>query len=63
MRTAPTSSIGYKVDRFTVGPDGLATERVNYHDSVAMAWRLLSQPGGWFRLLRSGGLRRGPRPA
>lgn len=46
------------VDRFTLGPDGLAVERVNHHDSLALVAKMMSRPGGWGALLRSGLLRR-----
>ena len=46
------------VDRFTVNADGLATERVNYHDALALIGKILARPLGWPRFLRSGVLRR-----
>lgn len=46
------------VDRFTVNADGLATERVNYHDSLGLILQVLARPLGWVRFLRSGVLRR-----
>jgi hypothetical protein len=46
------------VDRFTVSADGLATERVNYHDAMTTAWMMLSRPQAWPRLWRSGVLKR-----
>ncbi len=46
------------VDRFTLGHDGRATERVNFHDSVAVAGKLIGNPKGWPQILRSGLLRR-----
>ncbi|HEX2163723.1 MAG TPA: nuclear transport factor 2 family protein [Thermoanaerobaculia bacterium] len=35
------------VDRFTLGPDGLATERVSYFDSVPIALTILRRPRIW----------------
>jgi SnoaL-like domain len=46
------------VDRFTVNAAGLATERVNYHDSLGLILKILARPLGWPRFLRSGVLRR-----
>lgn len=46
------------VDRFTLDAEGLATERVNYHDSLALILKILARPLGWVRFLRSGVLRR-----
>jgi hypothetical protein len=46
------------VDRFTINADGLATERVNYHDSLGLIRKILARPLGWPRFLRSGILRR-----
>jgi hypothetical protein len=46
------------VDRFTVNADGLATERINYHDSLGLILQILSRPLGWVRFARSGVLRR-----
>ncbi|MBA2506624.1 MAG: nuclear transport factor 2 family protein [Thermoleophilaceae bacterium] len=46
------------VDRFTLNDDGLATERVNFHDSVAVAAKLISHPQGWPQIYRSGLLKR-----
>lgn len=46
------------VDRFIVDADGLASERVNFHDSVALAGKIIVRPRGWVRVLRSGLLRR-----
>jgi len=46
------------VDRFTVNDEGLATERINYHDSLGLIFKILARPLGWRRFLRSGVLRR-----
>ncbi len=46
------------VDRFTLGSDGLAIERVNHHDSLSLVTRMVSRPSGWAVVLRSGLLRR-----
>ncbi len=46
------------VDRFTLGADGRAVERVNHHDSLALVARMASRPAGWGTLLRLGLLRR-----
>jgi hypothetical protein len=46
------------VDVFTLNPQGLATERINYHDSLRLVGQILARPGGWVRFLRSGILRR-----
>ncbi len=46
------------VDRFVVGADGLAIERLNHHDSLTLVAKMASRPGGWVRILRSGLLRR-----
>jgi ketosteroid isomerase-like protein len=46
------------VDRFTVNTDGLATERVNYHNSMSTTWMMLSRPNAWRQLWRSGILKR-----
>ena len=42
------------VDRFVVGDDGLATERVSFFDSQPLAAQMLLRPRGWGQLLRSG---------
>jgi hypothetical protein len=46
------------VDRFVIGADGLATERVSYFDSGPIVRTALSRPRAWPALLRSrrGGL-------
>lgn len=41
------------VDRFTLGPDGLATERVTYFDSAQLALALARSPRAWPGFLRS----------
>lgn len=46
------------VDRFVLGEDGLATERVNYFDSMPVALATATRPRAWPTLLRSR-LRRG----
>jgi hypothetical protein len=46
------------VDRFTVNAEGLATERVNYHDSLGLILKIAARPLGWVRFFRSGILRR-----
>jgi SnoaL-like protein len=46
------------VDRFTVNADGLATERVNYHNALDTSWMMLSRPQAWLQLWRSGVLKR-----
>ena len=46
------------VDRFVVGEDGLATERVSYFDSVPLALTLGRRPRAWPPFLRQR-LRRG----
>jgi hypothetical protein len=42
------------VDRFTLGADGLATERVNYFDSMPLVLRMGRSPRVWPALIRSG---------
>jgi hypothetical protein len=42
------------VDRFLVGEDGLATERVSFFDSQPLALQMLIRPRGWLQLGRSG---------
>jgi hypothetical protein len=42
------------VDRFVVGEDGLATERVSFFDSQPLALQMLMRPRGWMQLARSG---------
>jgi hypothetical protein len=41
------------VDRFVVGPDGLATERVTYFDSAPLAITALRRPRAWPAFVRS----------
>lgn len=41
------------VDRFVVGPDGLATERVSYFDSMPLALTAARRPRVWPTFLRS----------
>ena len=42
------------VDRFVVGDDGLATERLSFFDSQPLALQMLARPRGWTQLARSG---------
>jgi hypothetical protein len=42
----------HAVDRFVIGEDGLATERVSYFDSMPIALAALTRPRGWPALLR-----------
>lgn len=46
------------VDRFIIDSEGLAMERLNYHDSIALVAKMLSRPRGWSAILRSGLLHR-----
>lgn len=48
------------VDRFVLGEDGLATERVSYFDSAPIALTVARRPRAWPAFLRTrlGGLRR-----
>ncbi len=46
------------VDRFVMDSQGLAIERFNYHDSIALVGKMVSRPRGWSGILRSGLLRR-----
>ncbi len=41
------------VDRFVIGPDGLAIERVSYFDSAPIALTALRRPRAWPALIRS----------
>jgi hypothetical protein len=41
------------VDRFVVGSDGLATERITYFDSVPLALTLARRPRAWPGFLRT----------
>ncbi len=43
----------HAVDRFVLGEDGLATERVNYFDSMPVALAAATRPRAWPALLRS----------
>jgi hypothetical protein len=43
----------HAVDRFVIGDDGLATERVSYFDSMPIAVAALTRPRGWPAFLRS----------
>jgi hypothetical protein len=43
----------HAVDRFVIGEDGLATERVNYFDSMPVALAAATRPRAWPALLRS----------
>jgi len=40
------------VDRFVIGDDGLASERVSYFDSMPIALAALTRPRGWPAFLR-----------
>jgi hypothetical protein len=42
------------VDRFVLGEDGLAAERVSFFDSQPLGLQMLSRPRGWLQLARSG---------
>ena len=46
------------IDRFIIGAQGLAIERLNCHDSIALVGKMLSRPRGWAPILRSGLVRR-----
>jgi hypothetical protein len=41
------------VDRFVIGADGLATERVSYFDSAPLALTVARRPRAWPAFLRS----------
>jgi len=43
----------HAVDRFVIGGDGLATERVSYFDSMPIVLAALTRPCGWPAFLRS----------
>jgi hypothetical protein len=43
----------HAVDRFVIGEDGLASERVSYFDSMPIALAGLTRPRGWPAFLRS----------
>ena len=53
----------HAVDRFVIGGDGLATERVSYFDSMPIALAALARPRGWPAFLRSRLAQRGSRYA
>ncbi len=42
------------VDRFVLGDDGLATERVTYFDSLPLILAVATRPSTWSSFLRSG---------
>jgi hypothetical protein len=42
----------HAVDRFVIGEDGLASERVSYFDSMPIALAALTRPRGWLAFLR-----------
>ena len=42
------------VDRFVLGKDGLAIERVSFFDSQPLGLQMLLRPRGWLQLARSG---------
>ncbi|HJQ84302.1 MAG TPA: nuclear transport factor 2 family protein [Candidatus Binatia bacterium] len=52
------------VDRFVLGADGLAIERVTYFDALPVLAAAITRPAGWRQLWRSGAatalLRRAP---
>lgn len=43
----------HAVDRFVIGEDGLATERINYFDSMPVALAVATRPRAWPAFLRS----------
>ena len=43
----------HAVDRFVIGEDGLASERVSYFDSMPIALAALTRPRGWPAFMRS----------
>ena len=43
----------HAVDRFVLGEDGLATERVNYFDAMPVALAAATRPRAWPAFLRS----------
>jgi len=43
----------HAVDRFVIGADGLATERVNYFDSTPVALTVARRPRAWPGFLRT----------
>jgi hypothetical protein len=42
------------IDRFVVGPDGMATERLTYFDPLPLVLATITRPSGWWRFWRSG---------
>jgi hypothetical protein len=42
------------IDRFVVGPDGMAIERLTYFDPLPLVLAILARPSGWWRFWRSG---------
>jgi hypothetical protein len=52
----------HAVDRFVLGEDGLATERVSYFDSAPLALTLARRPRSWRAFLRARPRRRSNRP-
>jgi SnoaL-like domain len=52
--TAAGKPISWRaVDRFVLGEDGLATERVSYFDSAPIALTVARRPRAWLPFLRS----------
>lgn len=45
------------IDRFVVGPDGLAVERLTYFDPLPLVLATVARPAGWWRFWRSGAAR------
>jgi len=43
----------HAVDRFVIGEDGLATERINYFDSMPVVLAAATRPRAWPAFLRS----------
>jgi hypothetical protein len=43
----------HAVDRFLLGPDGLATERVSYFDSAPLVRSVVRRPRAWADFVRS----------
>jgi hypothetical protein len=42
------------IDRFVVGPDGMAIERLTYFDPLPLVLAILARPSSWWRFWRSG---------
>jgi hypothetical protein len=42
------------VDRFVVGDDGRASERVTYFDPLPLLAAVAGRPSAWWRFVRSG---------